>query len=254
MSLRYYEITEGGSRILNPLNGQHLLFIGGLCDLKPGMRQLDLACGEGEMLCRYAQAYGTSGVGVDISTVFLGNARARADELGVADRVSFVQGDGATYAELIPDTPGAFDIVSCIGATWIGGGTVGTLDLMRPALKDSPEALLLVGEVFWKGEPDAEAAAAMGFSSPDDVQTARSLLDSFEQAGVELLEMVAATTEMWDRYAAPHWLRAHDWLRAHPDDLDAPGLRAWIANHKHEYLRYERRYLDWAVFVLKPFQ
>ncbi|MBN1963145.1 MAG: class I SAM-dependent methyltransferase, partial [Anaerolineae bacterium] len=200
MSLRYFEITEGGNRILNPLDEQHLLFIGDLCDLKPGMRQLDLACGEGEMLCRFADRYGTSGVGVDISTVFLGNARKRADELGVADRVTFVQGDGAKYADLVPDTRGAFDVVSCIGATWIGGGTLGTLNLMRPALNDNPDALVLVGEVFWQNEPDAEAAAAMGFASPDDVPTRSGLLERFDAAGLELLEMVAATTEMWDRY------------------------------------------------------
>jgi hypothetical protein len=34
---------------------------------------------------------------VDISTVFIGSARARAAELGVADRVTFVHCDASGY-------------------------------------------------------------------------------------------------------------------------------------------------------------
>jgi SAM-dependent methyltransferase len=56
---------------------------------------LDLACGTGEMLCTWARDHRLTGIGVDISTVFIGSARARAAELGVADRVTFVRGDAS---------------------------------------------------------------------------------------------------------------------------------------------------------------
>jgi hypothetical protein len=49
----------------------------------------------------------------------------------------------------------AFDVVSCIGATWIGDGVPGTLRLMRPALRG--RGLLLIGEPFWLSEPPPEA-------------------------------------------------------------------------------------------------
>lgn len=57
------------------------------------VRVLDLASGSGEMLCTWARDHGVTGSGVDISTVFTEQARARADELGVADRVNFIHGD-----------------------------------------------------------------------------------------------------------------------------------------------------------------
>jgi cyclopropane fatty-acyl-phospholipid synthase-like methyltransferase len=41
------------------------------------------------MLARWAQRHGITGTGVDISEVFLPAARARAAELGVADRLRF---------------------------------------------------------------------------------------------------------------------------------------------------------------------
>src|SRR6516165_4205397 len=49
--------------------------------------------GSSEMLCTWARDYRVTGTGVDISTVFIAAARARATELGVADQVGFVHGD-----------------------------------------------------------------------------------------------------------------------------------------------------------------
>ena len=68
MSLRFHEISEANHRILNPFTLEKLLLLGDICRLKPGTRQLDLACGKGEMLCQWARAYGILGTGVDIIT------------------------------------------------------------------------------------------------------------------------------------------------------------------------------------------
>src|SRR5687767_15165197 len=124
-SLRQHEIAEADHRILNPITGDKLMLLGEVCRLREGQRQLDLACGKGEMLCRWAARFGTGGLGVDISEVFLAAARARAEELGVTGRVRFERGDAA---RAVPDTAD-FDVVSCIGATWIGDGVEGTIEL-----------------------------------------------------------------------------------------------------------------------------
>jgi hypothetical protein len=78
---------------------------------------------------------------VDISTVFISTARARAAELGVADRVTFVHGDGSGYVASQP-----VGIASCIGATWIGRGVAGTVGLLRRSL--APGGVMLIGEVY----------------------------------------------------------------------------------------------------------
>ena len=73
--IEQHEIAEADHRILNPFTDEKLTLLGEVCRLRRGQRQLDLACGKGEMLARWAQRFGISGVGVDISGVFLDAAR-----------------------------------------------------------------------------------------------------------------------------------------------------------------------------------
>ncbi|WP_245207972.1 hypothetical protein [Rhodococcus gordoniae] len=47
------------------------------------------------MLCTWDRDLGFTGTGVDISTLFTEQARARAVGLGLADRVAFVHGDAS---------------------------------------------------------------------------------------------------------------------------------------------------------------
>jgi SAM-dependent methyltransferase len=244
MSLRFFEIAESNHRIQNPFTEEKLMLLGDLCRLSPGMRQLDLACGKGEMLCRWAQTYGISGVGVDLSPVFLSAAQARAAELGVSERLTFEQGDAGAYAA----EPGTFDIVSCIGATWIGDGFIGTLRKMRPAL--APNGLALVGEPYWLEPPPYEVYEALGVAR-DDFTTLSGQLARIEAGGFELLDMVMADPDSWDRYQGLQWRTVSDFLRDHPDDPDAPMLRRWINEDKQNYLKYGRRYMGWGVFVLR---
>lgn len=244
MSLRFHEIAEGNHRILNPFTEDKLMLLGEICRLQAGMRQLDLACGKGEMLCQWARRWGIEGVGVDISKVFLAAARARAAELNVEDRVTFVERDAGQYA---PEANN-FDIVSCIGATWIGNGLVGTIQLLRKALRDG--GLMLIGEPYWIDTPPDEALQAWGMGK-DDYTSLVGTLDRFESAGMELVEMVLASPDSWDRYEAAQWSTIHEWLRANPDDADAPELREWLTNNRRVYLEYGRRYLGWGVFVLR---
>jgi SAM-dependent methyltransferase len=245
MSLRFHEIAESNHHILNPFSADQLMLLGEICRLQPDTRQLDLCCGKGEMLCRWAERYGLSGIGVDISTVFIPAARQRAAQLRVADRVSFVEADASTY----PVEPGAFDIVSCIGATWIGGGLLGTLDLMRGGLRDH-DSLLLVGEPFWI-EPPPEEAYELLAGGREVFTTLPGTLDRFESAGFELVEMVLADHAGWDRYEAMQWRAISDWLRVNADSSEAPEIRELNSRYRRQYLTYGRRYFGWGVFVLR---
>jgi SAM-dependent methyltransferase len=248
MSLRFHEIAENNHRILNPFTDEQLMLLGEICRLDSGVRQLDLCCGKAEMLCRWSAQYGLIGVGVDISTVFLQAARERARELEVSEKIMLVEGDAADY----PEEHHQFDIVSCIGATWIGGGLVGALNLMRPALKNE-RSLLLVGEPFWIEEPPEEAYEQLAGGDRSVFTTLAGTLDRFESVNLELVEMVLADQQGWDRYVAMQWMAVSDWLRQHPNDPDAGALAEWIAAARRSHLTYSRRYLGWGVFVLRQY-
>ncbi|MEJ7628532.1 MAG: methyltransferase domain-containing protein, partial [Nocardioidaceae bacterium] len=216
--LEQHEICESGHRILDPFTEEKLLLVGDVCRLEPGHRQLDLACGKGEMLCRWAQRFAIVGVGVDVSDVFVDAARARAAELGVVELVRFERGDAASFEA----EAASYDVVSCIGATWIGGGLVGTLRLMTPFLR--PGGLLLVGEPYWTEEPPDAACSGLEVGK-DDFASLVGTLDRFESAGAELVEMVLADGDSWDRYVAAQWWNVAEWLHTNPADARADEMR-----------------------------
>jgi SAM-dependent methyltransferase len=243
-ALRQHEIAEAEHRILNPLTDGKLMLLGEVCRLREGQRQLDLACGKGEMLCRWSARFGIGGLGVDISPVFLDAATARAAELGVADRVRFAHGDAGRV-----DVPAGYDVVSCIGATWIGGGLAGSIELMRPAVR--PGGLMLIGEPYWTEPPPPAAYAALGFG-PEDFVSLEGTLDRFEAAGARLVEMVLADGDSWDRYVAAQWWTVARWLDDNPGHADAPAMRRYLDDSRRSHLAYQRRYLGWGVFVLRP--
>ena len=242
MSLRLHGIAEANHRILNPFTDEKLMLLGEVCRLESGQRHLDLACGKGEMLCRWADRFGTSGVGIDLSEVFLAAARARATELGVGNRVRFEQADASTHP---PDADG-FDVVSCIGATWIGGGVGGTVALLQPSLR--PGGLMLIGEPFWLAEPPTDAYAALHLT-PDECTSLAGTADRLAAAGVEVVEMVLADQDSWDRYVAAQWWTLDAWLRANPNDPAVPEVRAFLEDGRRSHLAYQRQYLGWGVFV-----
>jgi ubiquinone/menaquinone biosynthesis C-methylase UbiE len=78
------------------------------------------------MLCTWARDHGVVGTGVDMSGLFTEQARLRAEELGVADQVKFIHGDAAGYV-----SDEKVDVAACLGATWIGEGVAGTLELLE---------------------------------------------------------------------------------------------------------------------------
>jgi len=159
MSARFHEISEANQRILNPISDDKLLLLGYLCGLQPGVRILDLACGKGEMLCRWAQTFGISGIGVDIHKSYLEIAQQRAEELGVSQQIQFVKADGSDFIK--PELQ--FDVVTCLGASWVGGGLVGILELMKGGLANQ-NSLIIVGRGEWYRP--ASAATWWRFLSP----------------------------------------------------------------------------------------
>lgn len=244
LSMRQYsQIAESSHTILNPFSLDKLLLLGDICSPEPDARHLDLASGKGELVCQLAARHQTRGVGVDVHQPFVEAARARADELDVADRVEFLIGDASGYQA----SPAAYDIVSCIGATWIGGGLAGTLHLMRPWIDRG--GWLLVGEPYWTEAPPPDAEVLHGDLG---IASLAGTLDAIEAADLSLVEMVLANQDDWDRYAASQWLNVDRWLDENADHPIAGELQTMRDQWRRQYLTYDRRYLGWGVFVLRP--
>jgi SAM-dependent methyltransferase len=241
---RIFNITESAHRIHNPFTPEKLATLGAALRLETGTRVLDLGSGSGEMLCTWARDYGVSGTGIDMSQLFSEQARLRAAELGVADRVQFIHADAAGYV-----AGEKVDVAACVGATWIGGGVAGTIELLTQSLRTG--GLILIGEPYWRQLPPTDDVAKGCLAgSVSDFLTLPALLASFGHLGYDVVEMVLAGQDGWDRYEAAKWLTMRRWLDANPDDELAQEVRAQLTSEPERYATYTREYVGWGVFAL----
>jgi SAM-dependent methyltransferase len=120
---KYFDITHRDHVLCNPTSLAKLQEIIEILALPDGTRVLDIACGKAESLVRLVERYGCSAVGVDASPYFIREARERAAGRASNAGIDFHEVDGAKY----DGSPESFDVVMCLGASWIWQGHLGTL-------------------------------------------------------------------------------------------------------------------------------
>ncbi|MDL2321795.1 SAM-dependent methyltransferase, partial [Desulfosarcina sp. OttesenSCG-928-B08] len=129
----------------------------------------------------------------------------------------------------------------------------GTIGLLAKSLHAG--GIILVGEPYWLRLPPTEDVARACFaSSISDFLILPELLASFSNMGSDLgydvVEMVLADQEGWDRYEAAKWLTMRRWLEANPDDDLAEEIREKLTSEPVRHATYTREYLGWGVFAL----
>jgi SAM-dependent methyltransferase len=243
---RIFNITESAHRIHNPFTAEKHATLGAALRLHPGASVLDLGSGSGEMLCTWARDHGVKGTGVDMSALFTEQARRRAVELGVAEHVRFIHDDAAGYV-----ADDKVDVAACIGATWIAGGFAGTTALLARSLRVG--GIILIGEPYWRRLPPTEdVARGCLATSIAAFLMLPELLAAFGRLGYDVVEMVLADEDGWDRYEAAKWLTMRRWLEANPGDEMAGEVRAQLTSEPVRYATFTREYLGWGVFALMP--
>jgi SAM-dependent methyltransferase len=235
----FWEIAEAGHEIQDPTSADKLRRLGEYLRLGPETRVLDMACGKCGPAILLARTFGCHILGVEKAPEFVAAARERVAAAGLSDRIEVVESEAKAF-EL---EAGAWDAALCLGASFAFDDLDGTVATLAPAVRSG--GVLAFGEPYWREWPLPDGLDDMGYVA------LRETVGRIEAGGLALVGLIASGRDDWDHYESQHWRALEEWLAAHPDDPDAPGIRTRHEQAREDYLTWERRLFDWAIFVAR---
>jgi methyltransferase family protein len=238
----WHAVVEAEHEIQNPTSADKIRLLGRRLGLGPDSHVLDIASGRSGPALVLAQEFGCRVTCVERAPEFLAAARESIRDAELEDRIELIEADGATF-EL-----GRYDAALCIGATFVYGGLVPTIERLRPAAP-----LLGVGEPYWRTwplppEPESDADQR---TAEEHWLTLAETVERAESTGVRVVSLIASSEDDWDRYESLHWQTLDRWLAANPGHPQAEEFRARGAADRDRYLRWERAVMGWAIFVCR---
>jgi ubiquinone/menaquinone biosynthesis C-methylase UbiE len=235
-------ISHRYMEILNPSTSEKIIKLGKLLRLEEGKRVIDFGCGCAEPLVLWAEEFGITGTGIDISKDFCDRARKKLAARGLSDRIEIVCARGADYAF----EEGAFDAATCIGATFVFGGYRQTIQAMKRAIHQ--KGRIGIGETHWLSyqvHPEYAQKQTTTHTEPELTQMTRD-------EGFELEYNIRASPDDWDRYYSDNWYALLRWLEENPAHPDYEQVFNHFRTDQDDYLRFQRQYMGWAMYCLAP--
>jgi len=235
-------ISHRDMEIIDPSTPEKIIKLGRMLGLKKGSRVIDFGCGCAEPLAIWAEEYGITGVGIDISRDFCDRARQRLAGKGLSGQIEIVCAPAAEYAF----EEGAFDAATCIGATFGFGGYQQTIQAMKRAIRQNGR--LGIGETHWLNNrvaPEYAQKQTTTHTEPELAQMTRS-------EGFELEYIIRSSSDDWERYISDSWYSLLRWLEENPDHPDHEQVFKFFRADQDEYLQYQHQYMGWAMYCLAP--
>ena len=222
--------------ICNPMTDADLDAVLDRTSPKAGDSLLDVACGHGELVIRAVERTPLRAVGVDLSPWALVRCVQAAGQRPHVGSIEWRLGD----AHDLPRGEG-FEIVTCLGASWIWHGFRGTAEALIS--RTVPGGSVAIGDLRLREGADGRAVS----ESYGRVLTVGEQRDILEDLGIEIVGQIDAGPSGWDAYQDRILESVQAWAHEHPGDRAAEYLheqRQWRSEHERD-----REFLDWTVWV-----
>jgi SAM-dependent methyltransferase len=217
-------------------------------ELDPGGFVLDVGCGCGEVLIRLHERFGIEGLGIDISTAFLREARRRAEGRVPGAMLRFQEADARTLAI----RPESVNLAVCLGATHAFGLGDGAYRTALAHLRSwaVPGGLILVAEGFLM-QPASPAYRALIGDFPPDERTHAGNVAVARDLGLTPLAAWTSSVNEWDDFEWSYQPVVERHAAERPLDPEIAARlrtrRAWMEG----YLQWGRKTLGYGTYLLR---
>jgi SAM-dependent methyltransferase len=233
----WYAVVEAEHELQNPTSPEKIRLLGERLGLGRDSHVLDVASGRGGPALVLAEAFGCRLTCVEQAPEFVAAARERVAAAGLEERIELVEADASTFE------PGRYDAALCLGATFVYGGLVPTLERLASG---APQ--IAVGEPYWRTWPlPPEAEPEEG----EEWLSLAATVQLAESTGLRVVSLIASSVDDWDRYETLRWKVLDDWLQQNPEHPQAEEFRDRGAANRDRHLRWRRELLGWAIFVCR---
>ena len=229
----YWAIAEADIEIQNPVTDRKLRLLDDYCDVRDGIKVLDIGCGKAWLMRQWAERYDIEGTGLETNAAFLSFARNRPPKRG---SITYLAGT----AESFSPEPASYDVALCLGATFALGGFVQATEWMVRAVKVG--GAVAIGDLTLKHRPVVNTHQHFPLDSIE-------LAAVMQRHGVEVSALISASDADFERYASHHRHATIRWAienGSHPDHDDVLNKSSddWTY-----YLRTIRPHLGWTIVV-----
>lgn len=246
MRVAFHHIAYQPLAVCNALSMDRLEATARRAGLTPDAAVMDIGCAYGEVSIRLARVFDARVTAVELDPVMAEGAQARITAAGLSDRISVRRETSAAALAALPP----LDLIVAIGSTEPAGGGLREPAAVFAALAAHLTAggALLWGDLFWKEEPPAPLRQLVEtggyYVSHDAWQTAA------REAGLTVVSAEVSDDAEWATYRTAMEAAIADWLDAHPDHADAPGVAA-TAHRIKMMLDFGAPYLGFGHYLFR---
>lgn len=229
----YWAIAEADIEIQNPVTDRKLRLLEDYCDIRDGIKVIDVGCGKAWLMRQWAERYDIVGTGLETNPAFVEFARNRRAKRGA---ITYIEGPAENF---VPE-PASYDVALCLGATFALGGFVQAVEWMVRSVKTG--GAVAVGDLSLKHRP----AVAMHQHLPLD---AVELAAVMQRHGVEVSALISASDADFERYTSHHRHATIRWAIENKDHPDHDEVLTKSTADWTYYLKTIRPQLGWTIVV-----
>lgn len=233
---RFSHIAHGRLPYSAPISTATIAELMELLTLDATSSVVDLGCGRAQLLLLLTERFGLTATGVDLDAEALAKATA-------GERLRLVHQPAAEFQSAI-----LFDLAICIGSSHALDGLAPALARLRELTK--PGGYVLLGEGYWKKEPEQSYLDAYG-GSRDELLSLPQIVECARTAGLSPVWTNVSSERDWDHYEGLYRFAMSRFLTENPTDPDYAAFRQRSESWYNAYLGWGRETMGFALFLFQ---